>query len=241
MMTVCRRYHELDKSIKHIESLYSEFKEKPDIVVVWAAPELGRLWYFQDLLKNKRIAHLVYRESTTKDGLTEGPTTYGASLNIRKGLDFIKSTYKPPFYVICNDADISVEPGHFKWIDKEMEGSIEGVLFFWQNHIRNENAWHTNFFVISDNENYWPPVSSVDSPDVLECQWGDNLANLGLGNILRSHNSRNQKFLHIHESERLPQFQWKPQQDSLGVSLFIKGYIPWYIRLGRFIRGLFNG
>src|SRR6266496_4138573 len=141
LMTVHRRYHEFKNALENIEKHKSEFQDIPEIVVVWAAPEIGRLWFFQELLKDKRISHLIYRAETSEDNRGR-PTTYTASLNIREGLDFIKSTYSLPFYIVCNDSDIIPEPGIFNWIDKSMQSEYDGLLFFWENGIRNQDTWH---------------------------------------------------------------------------------------------------
>lgn len=239
LLTVHRRYWELERAIANIQNHLSEFSEKPDIVVVWASPEIGRLWYFLELLKKEIINHVVYRQAADEDG--KGcPTTHLASLNIRRGLNFIKKTYPSPFYVVCHDADIVVNPGIFGFVDKEMSNlDNHGVLFFWENGIRHANCWHTNFFAVSDNKLYWPPISEINSADVLEVQWGNYLDAKNLRSFTLTHNSRSQKFLHSHDSEKLDPFPFIPQKHDFGVPFFIKGYIPWYVRIKNFFKFLF--
>lgn len=239
LVTCYRRYWELKQTLEHIDSLKSEFQVKPEIVVIWSCPELGRLWFFQELLKEGKIQHLIYRDATKHDG--GGPTTHTASLNIRKGLNFVKSQYKSGFFVICNDADILVVPGHFRWIEKEMNNGKHGILFFWFNGIRNENIWHTNFFAVDEQEKNWPPLSEFGHADVLEAQWGNSLIKIGLDNFIITHNSRNQKFTDTSVPGNLPDFPWKPQHEESGVFLYIRGYIPWYIRLFRYFRSFIYG
>jgi hypothetical protein len=44
VLTVYRRYHELAEALDRLTALAHEFAEPPAVVVVWAAPEVGRLW-----------------------------------------------------------------------------------------------------------------------------------------------------------------------------------------------------
>ena len=235
LITVHRRYYELNRTIENIEKLKEEFASPPIIVVVWACPEIGRLWFFQELLKQGKIDRLVYREATEFDN-NNGPTSYPASLNIRVGLDFIKREYSLfNYYVIGHDADIVPNTGTFKYIDQEMQDfNKDGVLFFWENGIRHVDTWHTNFFAVSSNKNYWPPISDRGG-DVLESQWGTELLNNNLRNFTVSHNSRSQKFLHIHSTETEPSFPFKPQVESEGVFIYIKGRVSIWTRLKNLI------
>ncbi len=237
LITIYRRYAELEKNLIGIRALFSEFLIEPDIVVIWAAPEVGRLWFFQNLLNRGLITHLIFREAISEEG--KCATTYPESLNLRKGLLFIKQKYYN-YYVIGQATDICPNPGTYKFVDENMRNdNNNAIVYFWQNGIAWADVWHTNFFVVKDDERYWPPISSLDEGDTLETQWGKKLKNQNLPGIVVTHNSRNQKFSHIHSSESLPPFPVYPQRDSSEVFLSISGYKSLYRKIKDFFKGVF--
>jgi hypothetical protein len=236
VMTVYRRYHELEKNIDNIYKLSSEFQTKPDIVIVWAQPEVSRLWFFQYLLSSKKISYLITRPRLD----CENPgcaTTYPESVSIRLGLDFVRNNYDASFaYIILQCADITPREGlAYSFIDKSMNEGASAVLFHWENSCIRHGVWHSNFFAVSFDDQYWPPVSDVNDDDVLERQWGKLLDSRGLSGVVKSHNYQNKKFFHTHESEHLPEYPRFPQADEKSVSLSISGHLPWYARLYRCI------
>lgn len=231
LLTVCRRYYELVKNIDRTRELtLKELGYVPDVVVVWARPEVSRLWLMQQLLADGKIQHLVNRTALPEehDG---GPTTYPESCNIRRGLEFVRQHYDTTsHYVVMQGADIWPHEGTFTMINNNMVDN-EAVLFHWDNGCIHTDIWHTNFFAVSLDERYWPPLSPPYHADVLERQWGLNLVRQQLSFIHRWHNYNNRRFLHTHESEGLPLFQELPQTERSKLSLLISGCKPWYRRL----------
>lgn len=198
-------------------------------MVVWAQPEVSRLWFFQELLASGQLDHVLGRPPLAGE-VGEGPKTYPESHSIRKGLEFVREHY-PEHFVIFQTADIWVQEGTYRFLSEGMQ-EHQAVVFRWINSCGGDNVWHTNFFAVAD-EAYWPPVSGPDHPAVLEQQWGMALAKENLPGIHASHNSRDQKFLHRHESEEHEPFPAKPQVGHSALSLGVGGWLPWYVRLYR--------
>lgn len=226
LITVHRRYRELKESLENI--CLSEFSEKPDIVVVWADPIISHYWFFQELLKEEKINHLVLRPKCIFDGL--GATSHPESLNIRKGLQFVRENYEADCYVIVKAADVFPRAGILKWIDNLILEN-RAVLFYWENSIEKYNAWHTAFFAIRMDLEYWPPLDRNEG-DVLEVQWAKLISSRRLP-FYKTHNSRQLKFYTVNYEDKL---ESKSQILSNLVVLNLVGYIPWYRRLYRFFR-----
>ncbi len=221
LITIGRRYSELIKCLINIENLAHEFSIKPDIILVWSCPQVMRLWFFKKLEESGKIKKILYRYDSGDD--FHGPTSYFVALNIWVGLDYIKENYNPEeHYIICQDCDIFPNPNVYSLIDKEIQDH-EAVLFHWQNSCSNHNAWCTNFFAVGFNCDYWPPKAEI-SADTYEAQYGRKLLDKNLGNFFKSHNSRNQKFLHSHETVDFNLFPSKPQLFDLSVPLCVTGY-----------------
>lgn len=220
-------------------TLASELNQKPDVVVVWARPEIGRMWVFQELMKEGLITHLIGRPALPEeqDGVA---TTYPESRSIRKGLEFIRDNYGNDCYALVQSADISPKPGIFSHIDSEMMEK-DGVLFFLNTGICHSDVWYTNFFAVSMNENYWPPLANMGDQDILERKWGLKLSKEKLNNFCKWHNNFDKSFIHAHESEGLPPELFKPQKSNVSVLMCITGWKPWYERLWDFFRRKKNG
>jgi hypothetical protein len=230
LITIYRRYRELIKCLENIHELKKEFKESPQIVVVWACPVLGNLWFFEKLIREGKINHLVLRHKNN-DG---GPTTFPESLNLRLGLEFIEKNYEgQEFYVIGQACDIFPNSGTYKLVDTLLHEKEKAVLFFWENGIARENVWHTNFFAISNDRNYWPPLSDKNEADTLEVQWGKQLANKNLP-FYRTHNSRCLKFT----ESNLDQLNLAliPRKGDAYINLNIMGYKSLWRRIREFIK-----
>ncbi|MBY0525591.1 MAG: hypothetical protein K2R98_19455 [Gemmataceae bacterium] len=224
LVTVHRRYHELAHNLEKTWELAGEFAERPEVVVVWADPEVGHLWFFQELLAKGLIHHLVERPPLPCKSVRN--TTYPESHNLRLGLEFIRDHYRDA-YVLTQIADIEPRPGVYKFVDKHMAvGENKAVLFHWPNPSVS-GCWHTNFFAVATDEAYWPPVSTTDNADVLEHQWGQKFARNSLPGVVQTNNFFNRFFLHSHLSEGQPAWPVFPQAGSCGVSLSVRGHLSW--------------
>lgn len=235
LVTVYRRYHELQKNLRRTrDKAMAELGYMPDVVLVWASPETSRLWLIQELMQEGLVTHLVKRYHL--EGLDgDRPTTFPESRNLRLGLEFIRDNYQELSYCIMHAADIWLQDGTLKFIDDRINGRVEegehqAVLFHWQNPIVHADIWATYMFGVRlDDPAYWPPVSPDNAQDVLERQWGCQL--MGKPGIFRWHNSRDQKFLHRHESEQLPEMDHRSQHLQQNVTMYCKGHLPWYSRI----------
>lgn len=226
VMTVCRRYHELRKNLRRLHERTSEFPHRPDVVVVWARPEIGRLWVFQKLMAEGLIQHLVGRPALP--GEVDGvATTHPESHSIRLGLEFVRDHYGADHYAVVQTADIAPRDGQYGFIHGSMQEN-EAVLYFFANGVIHGDIWHTNFFAVSMDERYWPPLAEKGDQDILERKWGLHLARNGLTSIVRWHNNRNKSFVHCHESEGLPPEPFRPQTVGGGVCLYVRGHRPWW-------------
>jgi hypothetical protein len=233
LITVCRRYHELRKNLEAVWEAAREFPCPPEVVVVWACPEVGRLWFFQELLAEGKIQHVVGRPRLSGESLA-GPTTYPESHNLRRGLEFILDTYKENFFVIGQAADVRPTLSGYRDANQFMQ-TAGAFVCFWPNGCVHTDVWHTNFFGVCADEAYWPPVSGSGNADTLERQWGRQLADRHLPDVIKSHNANNRYFSHTHESEGLEEFPFLPQSDANEVSCFITGRKS---RLRRFLEWL---
>lgn len=217
----------------NIQAKLNEFHQRPDVVVVWSCPEFDRLWFFEEYMKRGQINFLLFREPTSKDN--SFATTVPESINLRLGLNFIKRNYEN-VYIIGQSADVIPRDGTYKLVDQEMKCTErEAYLFFWQNQIAHANVWHTNFFAVTTNEKYWPPVSEYGDADTLEVQYGKQLLNFSCNNFVVSHNSRNMKFDHHHYDYSESNI---PHRMSSGVNLNVTGYKSLYRRFSDFIKRL---
>lgn len=221
VVTVCRRYHELRRNLRWLHERMSELPERADVVVVWARPEIGRLWVFQELMAEGFIQHLVGRPALPgeEDGVA---TTHPESHSIRLGLEFVRDHYGDEHYAIVQAADIRPREGQHGFLHENMQ-KVEAVLYFLPNGICHDSIWHTNFFAVSMKEDYWPPLAEKGDQDILERKWGLGLTKSGLTSFVRWHNNRNKSFVHCHESEKVPPEPFRSQRAKGGVSLFIAG------------------
>lgn len=237
-MTVYRRYHELKKSLARVHEVYDkEIGGKPLVVVVWADPEIGRLWLFQELIQLGLIYTVLSRKALPNEGSLA--TSFCESYNIRLGLEYIDKEFKG-FPVIFQTADVCPKNGTYGFIYHNLKEGNKAVLFLWENGCIRENVWHTNLFGLADMK-YAPPLSEINHPDVLERQWGIKLTEQNLGDFTRWNNFNSKMFTHEHISEQLQDFPYKAQKDGCSLVLSVKGWLPWYIRLGQFIWRLLPG
>lgn len=238
VVTVYRRYHELDDLLGRVRALAGEFGEAPDIVVVWARPEVGRLWYFKRLLADGRVTKLLTRLPLPGEA-DDRPTTYPESHNIRLGLEWVRANYDPATtYAVVLAADVQPQPKHlFGFIDDHMSRDDgRAVVFHWPNGCVPFGIWHTNAFAVCLDEAYWPPVLGPEHADTLEHAWGKQLRERRLHAVLESHNSRDRRFVHAHRSEGLPPYPVETQPAAATAPLLITGYQPWWRRWAEALR-----
>lgn len=217
VITIYRRYHELQKNIDIILERCKELDKKPYIFVVWVNPEVGRIWFFQELVKSGKVSHVISRLTENK-----GSISYEESRNIQKALDFINSNYKD-YYVIVQTADITVQPGAYGFIQQEIKNGAKAVLFHMENSVIHHDIWHTNFFAVTSDVSLWPPLGSNGDADILERKWGKVLRDQNRSGFAVGHNYNNRRFIHNHESERLPSFPIAPQNKSYSVNIYVRG------------------
>lgn len=220
-ITIYRRYHELLRNIDWVWECSKELKERPDVVVLWNSPQIEKVGLFQKLLADRKITHLITRIGG-KDSIT-----VEESQNIREGLEFIDSFYID-YFVIFQTIDIRAKPGIYGYIEGELYQGKQAVVFHWENRTfsRRGDVFHTNFWALK-NKIYWPPVILKESPDVLERYWAVQIRDNNLSNFTVSTNSRDRRFIHNHESDKLPPFTFSCNM-SAGVFMYINGYMsPW--------------
>jgi hypothetical protein len=195
LMTVHRRYFELICNIKRYHRLKKEFSVEPEIVIVWADPIKEDDWIFKYLFDGGYIDHLLYRGKLKDEVLNVGfPTAYAESINIRLGLNYIKSIYHNS-YCLMQCHDIFVRQEAYGELDHHLQSGYQGVLFDWPNQF---GCYSTNFFVLRmDDEKYWPPVSSTVTFDFLERQWWMSLRDLDKTKF-KIYNDSNRLFVHSH-------------------------------------------
>lgn len=232
LVTVCRRYWELEANLRNSrQKAEAELGYRPTTVLVWARPEVCRLWFMRKLQAEGLVDVIIGRPSI--EGEEDGcATTAPESINIRLGLEHIQKhlAEKGDAYVVFHAADVTMAEGTFGFIDHHMKEN-RAVLFFWENGCVRADIWHTNAFGVCLDPRYWPPVSKAENQDVLERQWGRSLKQQGLPDIHKWHNSGCRRFKHEHRSESLPCF---PAQAEANVSSFVclvNGYRPWWQRL----------
>lgn len=227
LITVYRRYHELLKNLEKVHELGEELRLTPHIVLVWNTPESGRLWLIQDLIKQRKVTHVITREG---EG---GNITYEESRNIRAGLEFIDKNYHN-YYVIMQAADINPVKGIYRHIENQLYQGKKAVLFFWEHGCFNSDVYHTNFWGVKD-KSYWPPLANRDSPDVLERLWGMDLAQRGLTDFILINNHGGRNFKEKHESENLPSIESRLDIGG-GVFCYIRGSVSTWERFKKWLK-----
>lgn len=241
VITVFRRYHELLSNLKVVRELSGEFSEPPDVVVVWARPELGRVKFFDRLVRDGLVTKVISRPPLPGEG---GATSYPESHNIRAGLEWVRDHYPAgSAYALVMAADVRPNPEHgFKFVDSAMTAGNSAVVLHWENGSVVHGIWHTNFFAVRLDEAYWPPLARPGDGDTLEFAWGKRLRARALPGVVESHNSRGRRFAHDHVSESLPPFPVEGLDCAAGCPLYISCE-PWWRRgVFRFVsRFLFRG
>lgn len=232
VFTVHRRYFELGRALENLRGQAGVFARPPAAVVVWACPEVGRLWFFQKLLREGLVDHVLTRMPLEGEGPGR-PTTYPESVNIRLGLEYARERYGPDdAYAILHTADVLPRPGRaFPRVEQEMQAGAGAVVFWWPNGMVRDHIWHTNFFAARLDEAYWPPVSERDAGDVLEWQWGKRLMRERPPGVVQDTNTNQYWFLHEHLSEGQPPWPVEPQSGGASAGLAVSGCEPWYRRL----------
>ncbi len=238
LITLYRRYVELQHNLQRFQEIKHEFAEPPDVVLVWAQPELGRLWFIEELQAEGKIQHVLGREREP-DETSQVATSYPESMNIRKGLEFIRKTYGDNSYCLMQAADIWPREGIYGMVDSHMQKEdMNAVIFHWQNGIIHSGIWHTNFFAVSMDDRYWPPLSKPGHADVLERHWGSELAKKALPGIFQTHNYQCKKFLHTHETETSEPWPIFPRTDGQCICVYVRGWKPWRLRLKEWFQGV---
>lgn len=231
VVTVHRRYHELASNLARLRELAGEFSEPPDVVVVWACPDVGHLWFFQRL-RAEGLVHTLLTRPRLPGERADGPTTYPESHNIRLGLSWVRDHYDPASaYALVMAADVRPnERLALKFVDDHVAAGARAVVLFWPNGCVRSDIWHTNFFAVCLDERYWPPVLGEGDSDTLEWAWGKHLLRADLPGVVRGHNSRERRFAHRHESDAHPPWPVVPQAGDGAAPLLITGHLPWWRR-----------
>lgn len=243
LLTIHRRYHELVSTLDNIKNLSSEFSEKPEIVIVWADPEPSRFWFFQEYLKSGIINVLIMRNKSEFDRQTgeyqqtnSVVTTPPEILNMKVAREYFQGRFdREKEYLIGGACDITVNPGIYRNIDKDIV-NYDAILFYWQNSIAMTDCWNTNFFV-TRNLDIWPSNCEGYEFDTLEAKWGKWLAAQNF-TFLKSHNSRELKFVHEHKSEHLEEFARKQMGGVFNIQGTLVGYKSIWYYIGEFWKWL---
>ncbi len=233
LLTVHRRDLELQRAIAGIKEAdgLGEFAERPQIWVVWACPEPGRLWFFKELKASGLVHRVLSRPPLPGESPTSG-TTYPESQNLRIGLDAIQKEWaERPHYVVGQAADITPRPGIYAKIDQSMAEGTSAYVFHWQNGCHQEDVWHTNFFAVCGDSRYWPPLSAPEHVDTLERQWGMSLRDKKLAGVVKSSNYESKRFVHAHVSEAMPPWAVRTADECSHLPLFTcGGEVPVYVQ-----------
>lgn len=238
LITLHRRYHELELALENINRKKIFFKKKPKIVVIWADPENGRKWFIDSLLKNKLIDNILYRYKLPNEGNTKA-TTFYESQNIRLGLQNVFRLYENS-YCIVQASDICITEYGLYLMENEMNNGAELVNFYWQNKFT-LNAWSTNCFAVKSNQEYWPPFCDIDCLDTLEKLWFKSLENKTKLKITTMSNNNNIVFVHNHISEKLNPFPIKYIDLKNNLKMYIKGNMEFTKMIKNFLRCIFKG
>lgn len=228
LITVYRRYKELELTLRKIQENKDNFEKIPDVVIVWAAPEVGHIWFFQKMKEDRLYTKLLTRPKLTGiDGCIS--TTYPESQNLRLGLNYIKNSYdENKYYALCLTADMNLKTGTLGMIHGYMQennsehSNPKAFLFRWNNSCVKGDIWHTNLFAVVLDENYWPPVCSDKEHDVLEHKWGKELSEKSLPGIIKWVNYKNKYFFHGYEHIENA-IECFSQKDSCELNLFVRG------------------
>jgi len=239
LITLHRRYHELEKTINNLISKKRFFKECPSIYVIWADPEPCRYWFLDDLVKTSKIEGLITRHVLPEEN-GKNPTSFYESHNIRIGLETIFRKY-PNSYCIVQASDVLIKEYAIHLIQEQIFLHANAVVFYWSNKY-NPYAFHTNFFAVTSDSSYWPPFADFKTQDVLERLWYKNLESKNLLNKIFKYVNHNETcFMHEHISESLKEFVKKSVFHASRICLNIKGHLSFHKIILNFFRCIFLG
>jgi hypothetical protein len=236
VVTVHRRYHELDACLRRIAALASLFPERPRVRVVWADPEPARLHAFRQWRQEGLLDEVLHRHRLPEEGQVGG-TSYPESHNLRRGL--IRTFEEDPECIaIACAADVLPSERCLRWLIGQIEsGEARAVVFHWHNAIAVGGCYSTNFFAVPGDPAYWPPLSRPDDPDVLERQFALAVRAAHAPGVVEMANHAGCMFAHAHRSESLPAWPSRPESEVVEAPLCLTGRLPWYRRLWRFLTG----
>lgn len=225
LVTVYRRYKELELTLRAIKEYQEQFVDQPEVVIIWAAPVVGHYWYFDELKKDGLFNHLITRQQMPGDGSSH--TTNTESYNIRKGLSFIKKEYGNDFYAIVQAADVCVSRGTYGLLNIQMnDNECDAFGFRWSNNCT-LHAWHTNLFAVTMNESSWPPLAEPNDQDTLERKWGLHLRD-NKTNIVKWNNDNNKWFAHGYKDvDNFVDSKWVT--GNVGMNLCITGQHKYWL------------
>lgn len=214
LITLHRRYHELrlalECSRRHEKELGGALKR----ILVWAHPEITRLWFIRELQAEGLLDHVLSRPAL------EGPISYQEAHNIRLGLEYCQQNY-PGQPVIVQAGDIQVQAGTYAQVREQLKDH-QLVVYRWGS--TGAEFYHTNFFAVQSPE-WWPPLIEKDCLDVLEAAWAKQL--WGRPGYFKWHNSREKRFVHRHLSENLPELAHHNERITGGITLTLRGRRTW--------------
>lgn len=236
LITIHSRYYELLKNLPvFVERAEKYYGYRPPVVIVWACPTPGYEWVFNELCRRKLIDWVIERPRV--EGEDGTATSYPESVNIRLGLKFIQLNY-PDTYTIVSAADICPTELVFPEIAVAFVRKYDGMVFQWANGQIPGRIWHTNFFIVKNQEeSHWPPLIAPKDPDVLEARWMRHLETVQC-NLMSTHNSGQWYFTHVHESETVPPVEMRPAVHHECIPLFTGGCIKVGTRIKNLVRRL---
>lgn len=194
LITLYRRYDELLHNIEVIrQRSVEELGYIPPIIIIWSEPDL-RHWHIVSRAKT-----FILPRAPDKDEIGQS-ISYHCSRDLNFGLRFVKKYFGDDYYAIAHCCDAAPNVGVFAAIHNHMQEN-DAFLVKLPNSVTSRDVWHTNFFAVSMNENYWPPLLRLNEPDILEKCWGRQLAAMNYHRCITVGNGNEKTFVHKHTND----------------------------------------
>lgn len=220
IVIVYRRYQELLRNLQIIrERARLEFDVEPPIVLVWSEPKLAH-WHILEKLD----ALVLSREA--EPGEKGQSISYHCARDIYCGLSFVKENFGDDYYAVVHCCDCAPRDFILSRIHDEMQYR-DAFIVRLPNTVTSRDVWHTNFFAVSMNESYWPPVIGRNHPDILERCWGNSLKSAGATNYSFDGNANFRTFTHLHENENFNSYELQRVIQRSSLLCFTKGTASW--------------
>lgn len=221
VVIVFRRYQELHNNLVTIKKrALEEYGYEPPIIIVWSEPHTPHTWLVENL-----DCYVIPRYSVP--GEKGQSISFHCSRDINCGLRFVKQHFGEDYYAVVHCCDVAPQDGVFSRIDGCINQGNEAFLVQLPNTVTSKDVWHTNFFAVTMNEDYWPPEIGFNHPDILERCWGNKLKSKAANKYKFEGNLNYKTFTHYHENDDFKSYKEQCVKCNDSMNLITIGTNKW--------------